>query len=152
MKGLVMNRHKGRGGLVFYQVDINEALKIPLFASRISAGFPSPADDHIDKRLDLNELIIRHPSATFFLRVKGDSMEDANIFEDDILVVDRARTARSGDIIVCVLNGEFCVRRFIKEGKQIQLVSDNPAYESIPVGREMDFEVWGVVTYTIHKN
>ncbi|TVM02595.1 MAG: peptidase S24, partial [Candidatus Brocadia sp. WS118] len=119
--------------------------------TRVSAGFPSPADDHIQKKLDLNELVIKHPAATFFVRVNGDSMKNAGIFHDDILVVDRALDPKNNDIIVCVLNGEFAVKRFVKNKRRIVLYPENPDYTPIEVTEEMEFQVWGVVPYVIHK-
>ncbi len=137
---------------MFYEIDLKRSLKIPLFAARISAGFPSPADDYLDKKLDLNELLIRHPAATFFVRVKGNSMEEANIFDGDILIVDRSLTPKNNDVIVCVLNGEFAVKRYVKRGNEIWLFSGHPDYKPIRITEEMDFQVWGVVPYVIHKN
>lgn len=124
---------------------------IPLFQTSVQAGFPSPADDSIENRLDLNELMIRHPSATFFVRVTGNSMQGANICDGDILVVDRSLTASNGKIVVAILNGEFTVKRLKMNHNQITLLAENPLFPPIEVSDEMDFEVWGVVTYTIHK-
>jgi DNA polymerase V len=143
MKGFVLGRFKGFKSI--------PELNIPFYISRVSAGFPSPADDHIHKKLDLNELVIKHPAATFFVRVEGESMRDAGIFHDDILVVDRALNPRNHDIIVCVINGEFAVKRFQRQKGHISLFSENPDYAPIKVTAEMDFQVWGVVTYVIRK-
>lgn len=126
-------------------------LKIPLFTAKVSAGFPSPADDFIDKTLDLNEFLVAHPSATFFVRVAGTSMIDAGIHPGDILIVDRALDPVSGSIVIAVLDGEFLVKRFRKKGEQSFLVADNPAFKPIELTGDMTVEVWGVVTYVIHK-
>lgn len=152
MKGFIKNKFQGSEDFMFYEIDLKQSLRIPLFATRISAGFPSPADDYLDKKLDLNELLIRHPAATFFIRVKGNSMEEANIFDGDILIVDRSLTPKNNDVVVCVINGEFAVKRYIKRGKEVWLYSEHPDYEPIRITEEMDFQIWGVVPYVIHKN
>jgi len=127
------------------------ALQLPLFLTGVQAGFPSPADDYIEKRLDLNELVIQHPTATFFVRVVGDSMNGANMHSGDILVVDRSIEPSNGRVIVAVINGEFTVKRMTVKEQKIILIPENPAYPSIPITPECDFQVWGVVTYVIHK-
>ena len=121
-----------------------------LFGTRIPAGFPSPADDYIENTLDLNEYLIRHPAATFFVKVTGDSMTGAGINSGDILIVDRSVTAVNGSVIVAVINGEFTVKRFFRNGSMIQLAPENPAYKLIEVKSGSDFEVWGVVMHVIH--
>lgn len=121
-----------------FRADTAHACPLPEFLASVSAGFPSPADDYIEKRLDLNELIIKHPHATFFVRVAGDSMRDAGILSGDILVVDRAIAPSHGKIVVAVINGKFTVKR---------IHIDSQEY----VNQEADFQVWGVVTYVIHK-
>jgi DNA polymerase V len=125
--------------------------KLSFFQSPVQAGFPSPADDFVEKSLDLNELLIEHPAATFFVRVQGSSMKDVHILDGDVLIVDRAKEAASGSIVVAVLNGEFTVKRIEKKGDSVFLVPENKKFPSIEVKREMDFQVWGVVTYVIHK-
>jgi DNA polymerase V len=122
----------------------------PLFCTRISAGFPSPADDYIENALDLNEHLIKHPAATFFVRVAGDSMTGAGINSGDILIVDRSVTAVNRSIIVAVLNGEFTVKRLVKRGSALQLFPENPAYDPIEITKGSEFEVWGVVMHVIH--
>ena len=124
--------------------------QVPLSLSSISAGFPSPAENYIDKPLDLNELMVAHPAATFFVRVSGDSMKNAGISHNDILVVDRAREAKNNDIIVAILFGEFTVKRWVKKGTHAFLVPENEQYSRITITEESDFEIWGVVTYAIH--
>jgi DNA polymerase V len=125
--------------------------RCPLFSSMPSAGFPSPADDYIEQSLDLNEFLIRHPAATFFVRVSGDSMIGAGIHDGDILIVDRALDAREGNVIIAVLSGEFTVKRFKKANGKAYLVPDNPKYTIIDVTMREDFEIWGVVTNVIHS-
>lgn len=123
----------------------------PLFVARIPAGFPSPADDYVDKGLDLNEFLVRHPAATFFVRVSGDSMTGAGINSGDVLVVDRAESVRDRSIVIAVLNGELTVKRFVREDGRVWLLSENRNYPSLEVTGEADFEVWGVVVHVIHS-
>lgn len=129
----------------------DETVKLPVLTSTVQGGFPSPADDYIEKRLDLNELVVRHPTATFYVRVEGNSMTGAGINSGDILVVDRSVASTSGKIVIAILNGEFTVKRIVIDGKRIFLKPENPQYPTIEVAQESDFQVWGVVTYVIHK-
>jgi DNA polymerase V len=124
--------------------------QLPLYASKVSAGFPSPADDYLEGALDLNEHLIAHPAATFFVRVSGDSMIGAGIHSGDILVVDRSLEATSGRIVVVALDGELTVKRLRVEGREVQLLPENPSYPSIRVHEEHGLHVWGVVTSVIH--
>jgi DNA polymerase V len=126
-------------------------LELPLYFSRIHAGFPSPADDFIDRPLDLNEHLIRHPAATFFVQVQGDSMIDAGIHPGALLVVDRSLQPRSGQIILAVLNGDFTVKRMKKDKGTIVLYPENPRYQPVTVTPEHDFEVWGVVVHVVRS-
>ena len=123
----------------------------PLFTSGVSAGFPSPAEDHIDRKLDLNELLIQHPVATFFVRVAGDSMKDAGINHDDILVVDRSLEATSGKIVIAIVNGELTVKRLERNQTSCKLVAANPDYSPVVITENTDFSIWGVVTSVIHQ-
>lgn len=129
----------------------DSARPLPLFSEGVKAGFPSPADDYVEKLLDLNELMIAHPAATFFVRAEGDSMEGAGIFSGDILVVDRSLDAASGKIVIAVVNGEFTVKRFVIKKEALYLVAEHPRYAPIKITPEIDFLVWGVVTFVIHK-
>jgi DNA polymerase V len=126
-------------------------LRIPLFLSFVRASFPSPADDYKERSLDLDELVIQHPEATFYVKVSGKSMQDAGIDDGDVLVVDRAIDARHNAIIVAVLNGEFTVKRLYQENETVYLVPANPMYQPVRVTEDMNFQVWGVVTYCIRK-
>jgi len=135
----------------FYSADLMTELELPLASSEISAGFPSPAEDHLELKLDLNKELIRHPSATFYGRVKGYSMVDAGIDEGDILVIDKSLDPKEGDIAVCFLDGEFTVKRIGKQGGRMSLMPANEEFEPIPVTGENEFIVWGIVTYVIHK-
>ena len=128
-----------------------ESVIMPFFESTVPAGFPSPADDYLDRELDLNDLIVRHPAATFFVRVAGESMIGAGIHSGDILVVDRAEEPVDNKIVVAVINGEFTVKRLVQDEEGIFLVAENPDFDSIPIRVDSDFSVWGVVTYVIHQ-
>jgi DNA polymerase V len=129
----------------------SQATLIPFFGSRVPAGFPSPADDYLDACLDLNDLVIRHPAATFFVRVEGDSMIDAGIRSGDILVVDRALVPQDNAIVLAILDGEFTVKRLRRRSGSILLVAENPQVEPLEVTPEADFEIWGTVTYVVHR-
>ncbi|OQK17566.1 DNA polymerase V [Methyloprofundus sedimenti] len=125
-------------------------LNIPLFNGKVSAGFPSPADDYIEKTLDLNDLLIQKPAATFFVRAEGESMLGAGIHPNDILVVDRSLEPVIGKIVICALNGELTVKRLKSIGKEIVLGAENPAYADIIVQEYIELVIWGVVTNVIH--
>ncbi|WP_024873380.1 LexA family protein [Tolumonas lignilytica] len=124
-------------------------LNIPLFLERVAAGFPSPAQDYVEQRLDLNQLCVKRPAATYFVRVEGLSMINAGIYPDDLLVVDRSITAQSGDIVVASLNGEFTVKTL--ELTPLRLVPQNDDYQPILITEADDFEIFGVVTNIIRS-
>lgn len=119
--------------------------------SCVCAGFPSPADDYIEGALDLNKLLVHNAPATFFLRVKGDSMTGAGIHSGDILVVDRSVAPKHNSIIVAVLNGSLMVRRLWKKENCTALMPENPACHPVDVTYMEEFEVWGVATSVIHS-
>jgi DNA polymerase V len=123
----------------------------PLFLASVSAGFPSPAEDYIEGRLDLNRHLIKHPAATFFVRVAGDSMIGAGIHPGDILVVDRALEPQDSNVVIAVIDGELTVKRISQRHGKLFLVPDNQAYEPLEIVEAMEFEVWGVVTSVIHN-
>lgn len=125
------------------------ALSVPLVMSSVAAGFPSPADDYLDRPLDFNDLLITHPAATFAIRVVGDSMTGAGIFPGDIAVVDRSLTAADGNIILGILSGDFTLKRYRTRGGRIWLEAENSAYKPIVISEESGFEVWGVIRHTI---
>ena len=122
----------------------------PLFSCGVTAGFPSPAEDYIDQRLDLNELLIKNPAATFFVRVAGDSMTGAGINHDDILIVDRSLEPVSGKIVIAVINGELTVKKLLIEEQRCLLVAENSDYAPLEICPETGCEIWGVVTSVIH--
>ncbi|MBS0271429.1 MAG: translesion error-prone DNA polymerase V autoproteolytic subunit [Proteobacteria bacterium] len=126
------------------------SVAIPLFESRVQAGFPSPADDFSEGTLDLNTYLIKHKAATFFVRVTGDSMTGVGIFPGDILIVDRSLPHSSGKIVIAVLNGEMTVKRFKQAGDEVLLCPENDKYSPICVSEDEDFSIWGVVTNVIH--
>lgn len=126
-------------------------LKRPLFACSVSAGFPSPADDYIEGRLDLNELMVPNPAATFFVRVAGDSMIGAGIHHNDILVVDRSLEPTSGKVVIAVVNNELTVKRLIKNGENICLKAESPDYPDIHMTEGNTCEIWGVVAFVVHS-
>ena len=123
----------------------------PLLASRVEAGFPSPADDYVERTLDLNEELITHPAATFFLRAGGRSMQGAGIHDGDLLVVDRSRTAEPGTVVVAVVDGEFTVKRLAGSPDAPRLVAEHPGYAPIPIGPDTEVVVCGVVTWVLHR-
>lgn len=125
-------------------------LAMPLFAHRIAAGFPSPADDYVEDRLDLNELLVRHAEATYFLRVKGDSMLGAGIHHGDILVVDRAVEAVDGSVVVAEVDGELTVKRLRYAHGHPELHPENPAFAVMRFRDGQELRIWGVVTNAIH--
>jgi DNA polymerase V len=134
-----------------YGLDQTTKVVRPLFSSGVSAGFPSPAEDHIDRKLDLNDLLIQNPAATFFVRVAGDSMIGAGISHGDILVVDRSLAAASGKIVIAIIHGELTVKRLMGKDSSWQLVAANALYPAVVITEESGCEVWGVVTSVIHQ-
>lgn len=117
----------------------------------IHAGFPSPATDYMTQAIDLNKELVRHPAATFYGRVVGDSMIDAGVDEGDILVIDKALEARDGDMAVCFVDGEFTLKYIYIREDGIVLKPANPKYPEIEITEGVDFKMWGVVTYIIKK-
>ena len=122
----------------------------PLLASRVEAGFPSPADDYVERTLDLNEEFITHPAATFFLRAGGRSMEGAGIHDGDLLIVDRSIGPGPNMVVVAVVDGEFTVKRLRRSGEDFVLAAEHPRYPPIPVGPDTEVQIWGVAIHVIH--
>lgn len=137
--------------LELFSPDTRTPAELPMAASGVAAGFPSPADDAPAQSLDLNRLVVRNPSSTFFVRVAGDSMRDAGIDDGDLLAVDKSLDAEDGTIAVCFLDGEFTLKRVRIERGRLLLVPANARYRPIEVSPEEEFAVWGVVTYVIKK-
>lgn len=119
--------------------------RLQLFSAQVSCGFPSPADDYIEKAIDLNEYLIKKPSATFLVRAKGDSMVGAGIFDNSILIVDRSLSSKNGRICVLRINDEFLVKRYFHCCTHILLRAENPKYKDKIINFDTDFEIWGVV-------
>ena len=136
---------------VMYPAVNSSILARPLFSSRVPAGFPSPADDYIEGHLDLNEYLIQHPSATFYVRVTGESMVNAGIFPGDILIVDRALEAAHGSIVIAVVDNELTVKRLHRKGGVIELHPENPLFPVIVFEKTMELTIWGVVTGVTRK-
>ncbi len=130
--------------------DLTISRPCPLVLERIRAGFPSPAEDYIDHPLDLNEHLIHHPAATFFVRVTGDSMIDAGIHDGDLLIVDRAVEPHSGAVAIVAVGGELTVKRLSISGGQFSLVPANPNYPAIAVSESEGVHIWGVCKHVIH--
>jgi len=122
-----------------------------LFTVTVSAGYPSPSEDFAEGSLDLNQHLIHHPAATFFVRVRGDSMIGAGIFSGDLLVVDRAIAPHSNSIVIAVVNGELTIKRLHQQDEQISLLPENPDYSPIEITSAMEFAVWGVVTGVVRR-
>ena len=120
--------------------------------SSISAGFPSPAEDFSELSISLDKHLIQNPSATFMAYANGNSMVDAGIHHGDILIIDRSLNARNGDIIIAVLHGEFTVKQLSIINNTFFLLPKNPKYSPVKISDDMDFEVWGIVTYSIRKH
>lgn len=117
----------------------------------IRAGFPNPAEEAGGFALDLNEYLVKHPVSTYYLRVEGDSMTGARIAPGDIVVVDKSLEARSGDIVVAAVDGDFTLKRLKKQGAGAWLVAEHPGYPPIALHEATDASLWGVVTYVVHK-
>lgn len=128
-----------------------KGMSLPLYSSKVSAGFPSPADEHIESRLDLNEYLIHRPEATFFVRATGNSMIGAGIYPDDILIVDRSLEAKHGKIVIAAVNGELTVKRLSKIDSKIQLFPENDEYLPIDITDNDEVHIWGVVTNVVHS-
>ena len=123
----------------------------PLATETISAGFPSPAEDYIELGIDLNKYLIKNPISTFFLRVSGNSMNNAGIYNNDLLIIDRSINPNPGHIVVALLDGEFTLKRLIKEKDNYYLKADKENYPAINLYEYIDIQIWGVAIYSIHK-
>ncbi len=134
-----------------YKPELASKIERPIFMVPVEAGFPSPAEDYVEGNLDLNEHLVKHRAATFFVRVAGDSMINAGIHSGDILVVDRAEEVVDKKVVIAVLDGELTVKRFRNKEGEIFLAPENDDYKPIKILDFSDFEIWGVVTAVIHK-
>ena len=137
--------------IIFYSIEDESLKKLHIYESGVSAGFPSPATDYMENKLDLNEYLIKHPAATFIVKAKGPSMTDAGILSGDLLIVDRSIDPKSNDIVIASIFGDLTVKKLQKKEKTLFLLSANSDYPSIEVKEEMECFIWGVVTYIIHE-
>lgn len=139
--------------LQIYSADVSTVLELPFADGGIKAGFPSPAQDYLTDAIDLNRDIIKHKESTFYARVSGDSMKDAGIGDGDIVVVDKALDAKDGDFVVAFIDGDFTIKQFKmdKSGEFGWLVPYNSDYSPIRITADNDFQIWGVITFTIKK-
>ncbi len=144
--------HKTAPLLDIFSADISSSLTLPYAEEGIQAGFPSPAQDYINESIDLNRELVKHPAATFYGRVKGDSMIEEGIEPGDILVIDRSIEPADGDLSVCCIDGEFTLKRIKLESERVWLIPSNENFDPILVTPDKRFEIWGVVTYTIKQN
>ena len=133
-----------------YAPDLSTRYALPIFLGRLPAGFPSPADDYLEGKLDLNRHLIKHPAATFFVRVTGDSMIGAGIHSGDLLVVDRSLEPADKNVVVAVVDGELTVKRLFKQNGVLRLLPENLNYQPIEITAQQTIEIWGVVTSVIH--
>ena len=143
--------HQAHRALEIYPPDLSRSLDLPFVNQGISAGFPSPADDFLDIKIDLNREFIKNPNSTFYARVRGNSMIGAGLRDGDLLIIDRSLEAEHKKIAVCFIDGEFTVKRIKKEKDSIWLMPENKDYPPIKVDETNDFVIWGVVTTVIKK-
>ena len=137
--------------LSFYKPDYNSELRIPFIPDGVSAGFPSPAADFMENNIDLNKELSENPLATFYIKVKGNSMIDAGINDKDVLIVDRSIEPQDNKIAICFIDGEFTVKRIKLEKDCLYLMPENSNYTPIKVTEENQLIIWGIVTYVIKK-
>ena len=137
--------------LEVFSIDQETSLDIPFFDNQVPAGFPSPAQDYIDLDLDLHNYLVKNPSSTFCVRVTGESMRDAGINSGDIMLVDRSLDPKNRSIVLAVVDNEFTVKRVNVSEEGLFLMPENADFSPIKITSEMNFQVWGVVTYIIHK-
>jgi len=143
-----MTKHKN---LNLFNIIHNTQIKTPIFLDKISAGFPSPATDYMENKLDLNEYLIKNPAATFIVKASGSSMINADIYSGDLLIIDRSLIPRNDNIVIASIFGDLTVKKIKKKKKSFFLVPANEEYPSIEVREEMECFIWGVVTYIIHE-
>lgn len=133
----------------FLDIEAREQASVPFATSQASCGFPSPADDHFDRPLDFNELLIANPAATFAVRIAGESMTRAGLFPGDIAIVDRSVSPTNGCVVLALIDGEFTVKRCHATSGRVVLRAENAAFKDIVVSEDATFEVWGVVKHAI---
>ena len=141
-----------KGKLKIYSVSVETELDLPLIKGGVSAGFPSPAQDFIDDSIDLNKYLIKKPITTFIISVDGNSMQGAGINDKDLLIVDKSLEPKNGDIAVCVLDGEYILKRLSVDKEGIWLMPENKNFKPRKITEFNDFEIWGIVTFSIQKH
>lgn len=143
---------KSKSVIDIFKADTKSSVKLPFVDEGIRAGFPSPAQDYLDLSIDLNNELIKHPSTTFYGRVKGDSLIEADIHEGDILIIDKSLEPREGDLAVCCVDGEFTLKYIKIEQDVVWLIPANKDFQPIKVTAGNEFVIWGIVTYSIKKH
>ncbi|MCF0234529.1 MAG: translesion error-prone DNA polymerase V autoproteolytic subunit [Thermoguttaceae bacterium] len=128
-----------------------KGLTFPFYAENVQAGYPSPSEDVPEERLDLGDYLIKNPASTFIVKVAGESMKDAGIYQDDLLIVDRSLQAENGNVVVAYVNGEFTVKRLFKTKKKVELRPENKNFKPIVFENESEMKIWGVVKSVIHN-
>ncbi len=136
---------------VFKLSELKNTIPIKFISNPVNAGFPSPAQDFIEDVIDLNSLLIKHPSSTFLLKVKGISMEGASIFDGSHILVDTSLRPSNNDIGVCIIDGEFTLKRLSVDKDKLYLMPENKLYKPIEIKEGNDFSIWGIVTYIFNK-
>ena len=152
MLNKVINKMYKHKNLDLFQSIQKKQILTPVFLDSVSAGFPSPATDYMENKLDLNEYLIKRPAATFIVKAKGPSMTDAGILSGDLLIVDRSITPKNNNIVIASVFGDLTVKKLQKKENSLFLLSANSDYPSIEVKEEMECFIWGVVTYIIHES
>ncbi len=133
-----------------YAADTSTIQALPYFPAEVPAGFPSPASDYEEDRLDLNQHLIKNPPATYFVRATGTSMIGAGIHPGDLLIVDKSLEPKDGNVVIAVMNGEMTLKRIRIRKQRVWLEAENEDYAPLPISKEMDFQVWGVVKHVVH--
>lgn len=129
----------------------DKSYKLPMYSCVVQAGFPSPADDYMEERLDISKHLIKHPAATFFVKAAGESMINAGIHPGDILVVDRSVEPKNGKIVIAAVDGQLTVKRLSKSARGSFLSPENDDYDPIPITEDNEVVIWGVVTTVLHE-
>ncbi len=137
--------------VTIYSSEAGESLYINVAGSYVKAGFPSPAEDHSDLKLDLNKELIKNPSSTFFARVSGESMIEDGVDDGDLLIVDKSISPYDGALAVCYIDGEFTLKRVRIDKDGVTLIPANSNYKPLKITKENNFQIWGVVKYLIKK-
>ena len=136
---------------IFKAIEVTEGRSGTPLLTPVAAGWPSPSEDYIEDSLDLHQMVVRNPAATYFLRAMGHSMLGAGIHDGDLLVVDRSKEPVSGKVVIAVVDGELTVKRLAKKNGRVLLLAENPDYPDLDITDREDASIWGVVTYVIHN-